>query len=184
MKADAIIREAEEKAHATLAQAKSKAQVEADETLSRARVEADALKRSILSSRIRANRLRLLEEKNRIVQSVLQSVEEKLASMASDEKFEGTLKRFVTEAVDAVGVEQPTVRLGFRELSKKQLDQVCKSLSKGPRIVIEDQPIDGLGGVVASDSDGRIVYNNSFRARLDRFDNQLLTVISSTIFGE
>ncbi len=184
MKAEAIIKEAEQKAQQTLEQARSNAKREADEILAKARLEADALRRSILSSRIRANRLRLLEEKNRIVQSILQSVEERLAKMAAEERFEDTLKRFVSEAVDAVGVEQPTVRLGFRELSKKQLDQLVKSVPKGPKIVFEEQPIDGLGGVIVSDADGKIVYNNSFRARLDRLDTQLLAVIASTIFGE
>jgi len=50
--------------------------------------------------------------------------------------------------------------------------------------VIEEQPIEELGGVLASDSEGKIVYNNSFKARLDRLDTRLLVLISSTIFSE
>src|SRR3972149_6745729 len=87
VRAEDIIREAEEKARQTLEQAKTRALKEADETL----------RRRILSSRIRANRLRILEEKNRIVQQVMQSVENALADITADERFPDTLKRFLTE---------------------------------------------------------------------------------------
>jgi len=184
VRAEDIIREAEEKARQTLEQAKTRALKEADETLSRARLEAEALRRRILSSRIRANRLRILEEKNRIVQQVMQSVENALADITADERFPDTLKRLVTEAVEAVGADEPIVRIGFREISKNQTDAIGKSVSKGTKLVIDEQALDGLGGVVASDPEGKIVYNNSFKARLDRLDSQLLTLISSTIFRE
>ena len=184
VKAEDIIREAEEKARQTLEQAKTQAQKEADEILSRAKLDAEALRRRILSSRIRANRLRILDEKNRIVQQVMQSVENALADITADERFPDTLKRFVTEAVEAVGADEPIVRIGFRGISKNQMDAVGKSVSKGTKLVIDEQALDGLGGVVASDPEGKIVYNNSFKARLDRLDSQLLTLISSTIFRE
>jgi len=184
VQAEDIIRDAEEKARQTLEQAKTRALKEADETLSRARLEAEALRRGILSSKIRANRLRILDEKNRIVQQVIQSVENVLADITADERFSDTLKRFVTEAVEAVGVDEPIVRIGFREISKNQTDAIGKSVSKGTKLVIDEQALDGLGGVVASDPEGKIVYNNSFKARLDRLDSQLLTLISSTIFRE
>ena len=44
--------------------------------------------------------------------------------------------------------------------------------------------IDELGGVIASDPEGKMSFNNSFKARIERLNNQLLTTISSTIFGE
>ena len=184
VKAEDIFKEAEEKARQTLEQAKTQAQKEADEILSRAKLDAEALRRRILSSRIRANRLRILDAKNRIVQQVMQSVEDALADVATDERFPDTLKRFVTEAIEAVGADEPIVRIGFRGISKNQMDAVGKSVSKGTKLVIDEQALDGLGGVVASDPEGKILYNNSFKARLDRLDSQLLTLISSTIFRE
>src|SRR3972149_12136651 len=184
VQAEDIIREAEEKARQTLEQAKTRALKEADETLSRARLEAEALRRRILSSRIRANRLRILDEKNRIVQQVMQSVENALADVATDERFPATLKRFVAEAVEAVGADEPIVRIGFRGISKNQMDAVGKSVSKGTKLVIDEQALDGLGGVVVSDPEGKILYNNSFKARIARLNSQLLTLISSTIFRE
>ena len=187
VKAEDIIKEAEEKARRTVEQARAQAQKDANEIIARAQLEAGALRRSILSSRIRANRLRVLEEKNRIVQSVLHSVKEKLAGIAgiaTSAEFQDALKRFVTEAVEAVGAEQSVVRVGFREASKRHFDEVGKIVPKGTKLVIEEQPIEELGGVVASDSEGKIVFNNSFRARLDRLDTQLLVLISSTIFSE
>jgi len=184
VKAGDAIREAEEKATQIVETARSQAEKEAGSILAKARVEADSLRRSILSSKIRSSRIRLLVEKNRIVQSVLSSVEDKLATISGTEMFQDTLKKMVSEAVDAVESDQMVVRIGFSEVSKKSLDSVDTILPKGAKLVIEEKPIDKLGGVVASDPQGRIVYNNSFRARMDRLDSQLLFLISSTIFGE
>ena len=146
-------------------------------------MDAEALRRSILSTKVRANRLRILEEKNKIIQSVISSVEERLTSLGKSGDFQDSLKMMVTEAATAVGSDQLVVRVGFPGVSKKDLDSIGNSLPKGAKLVVEDNPIDQLGGVIASDPKGRVVFNNSFRARLDRMETQLLSMISSTIFG-
>jgi len=46
------------------------------------------------------------------------------------------------------------------------------------------KPIDDFGGVIATDPEGRVVFNNTFKSRLERLDNQLLTLIASTVFSE
>lgn len=184
LKADETIREAQAKADQTIAEARQRAQREADELLAKAKLEAEAVRRNILSSKVRANRLRILDEKNRIVQEVLGAVEEKLSNIAKSSRFGETAQRFVAEAVKAVDSDQPVVRLGFKGSSKQNLDNVSKVLPKGSKLVFEEDPVDGLGGVVASDAEGRVTFNNSFRSRLERLDSQLLRLIASTIFGE
>jgi len=184
LKADETIREAQAKADQTIAEARQRTQKEADELLAKAKLEAEAVRRNILSSKVRANRLRILDEKNRIVQEVLGAVEEKLSNIAKSSRFGETAQRFVAEAVKAVDSDQPVVRLGFKGSSKQNLDNVSKVLPKGSKLVFEEDPVDGLGGVVASDAEGRVTFNNSFRSRLERLDSQLLRLIASTIFGE
>lgn len=183
-KAEETIKEAEIKAEQILVEMRTRAKREADDIIARANVEAESIRRSILSSKVRANRLRILDEKNRIVQNVISNVEERLAGIAKSPEFAETAKHFISEAVNAVDSEQPIINLGFREASKKSLDTITNSFSKNSKVVFEDQPIEGLGGVVASDSDGRVIFNNSFKSRLERLDSQLLTLISATIFGE
>ena len=184
LKADETIREAQAKADQIIAEARQRAQREADELLAKAKLDAEAVRRNILSSKVRANRLRILDEKNRIVQEVLGAVEEKLSNIAKSSRFGETAQRFVAEAVKAVDSDQPVVRLGFKGSSKQNLDNVSKVLPKGSKLVFEEDPVDGLGGVVASDAEGRVTFNNSFRSRLERLDSQLLRLIASTIFGE
>ena len=184
LKADSILREAEEKASKIVQEARARARRESDELLARAKVDAEALRRSILSTKVRANRLRLLDEKNKIVRSVISSVEEKLTSIGKSGGFQDSLKMMVTEAATAVGSDQALVRIGFPGVSKKDLDSLGSALPKGAKLLVEDSPIDQLGGVIASDPEGRVVFNNSFRARLDRMETQLLLIVSSTIFGE
>jgi len=183
-KAEETIKDAQAKSQQILEEAKQRAQREFEEIIAKANVEAESIRRSILSSKVRVNRLRILEEKNRIVEDIIHSVEDRLSSISKSEQFEETAQRFVTEAVKAVDTDQPVVRIGFRDMSKRNLDAVSKVLPKGGKLVIDEKPIDDLGGVVATDPEGRVVFNNTFKSRLERLDNQLLTLISSTVFGE
>ena len=184
LKAAGIVERAEDKSKQILDEAQAQAQRDANDIILRASLEAESIRRSILSSRIRANRLRILDEKNKIVQSVLKSVEKSLSNIASSDQFESTLKRFVAEAVEAVGTVNALVKIGFRNADKKSFQSLGQSLPKGTKLLAEETAIDDLGGVVASDPGGKMIFNNSFRARLERLDDQLLTIISSTIFGE
>jgi len=183
LKAAGIVEQAEEKSKQILEEAKAQAQRDANDILSRASLEAESIRRSILSSRIRTNRLRILDDKNKIVQSVLKSVEQRLSDIASTDQFEPTLKRLVLEAVEAVGTDNALVKVGFRNAQKKNLQSLGQSLPKGTKLLADDTPIDDLGGVVASDPEGKTIFNNSFKARIERLDNQLLATIASTIFG-
>ena len=182
-KADETVKDAQAKSQQILEDAKQRAQRESEEIIAKANVEAESIRRSILSSKVRVNRLRILDEKNRIVQDIIHGVEDRLSSISKSEQFEETAQRFVTEAVKAVDTDQPVVRIGFRDMSKRNLDGVSKLLPKGGKLVIDEKPIDDLGGVVATDPEGKVVFNNTFKSRLERLDNQLLTLISSTVFG-
>lgn len=183
-KAEEIVREAQSKADQILSEAKTRVQKEVDDLTAKAKVEAEGIRRNILSSKIRANRLKILDEKNRIVEDVVQRIEDRLAGIAKSSQFDRAAEHFVEEAVKAVDSDQPIVRLGFKDASKKDLDTVSKTVPKGSKVLFEDEPIEGLGGVVASDAEGRVIFNNSFKSRLERLDSQLLTLISTTIFGE
>jgi len=183
-KAEETIKDAKAKAQQILEEARQRAQKESEEIITKANLEAESIRRSILSSKVRVNRLRILDEKNRIVQDIIHGVEDRLSSISKSEQFEETAQRFVTEAVKAVDTDQPVVRIGFRDMSKRNLDGISRILPKGGKLVIDEKPIDDLGGVVATDPEGRVVFNNTFKSRLERLDNQLLTLISSTVFGE
>src|SRR3989442_3494909 len=120
LKAAGIVEQGEEKSKQILEESRAQAQREANDILSRASLEAESIRRSILSSRIRANRLRILEEKNKIVQSVLKSVEQRLSDIARTDQFESTLKRLALEAVEAVGTENPGMEVGFGKTGKER----------------------------------------------------------------
>jgi V/A-type H+/Na+-transporting ATPase subunit E len=184
LKAEEIIKEAQAKAQQVLEEARQRAQKESDGIIAKANLEAESIRRSILSSKVRVNRLRVLDEKNQIVQDIIHSVEDQLSSIATSGQFENTAQRFVEEAVKAVDSDQPIVRVGFKDATKKNLDGISRVLPKGGKFVVDDKPIDDFGGVIASDPEGRVVFNNTFKSRLERLDNQLLTLISSTVFGE
>src|SRR5438128_11039067 len=182
-KADETIKDPQAKYQQILEEARQRTQREFEDIIAKANVEAESIRRSILSSKVRVNRLRILEEKNRIVEDIIHSVEDRLSSISKSEQFDETAQRFVTEAVKAIDTDQPVVKIGFRDVSKKNLDGVSKVLTQGGKLVIDEKPIDELGAVVATDPEGKVVFNNTFKSRLERLDNQLLTLISSTVFG-
>jgi len=184
LKAEETIKDTQTKAQHILEEAKQRAQRESEEIIAKANVEAENIRRSILSAKVRVNRLRVLEEKNRIVQEIIRNVEDQLSSIAKSNHFEDTAQRFVTEAVKAVDSDQPIVTIGFKDATKKNLDGISRVLPKGGKLVIDEEPIDVFGGVVATDPEGKVIFNNTFKSRLERLDNQLLTLISSTVFSE
>src|SRR5437867_12249667 len=104
LKAAGIVEQAEEKSKQILDESKAQAQRDANDILSRAGLEAESIRRSILSSRIRTHRLRILDDKNKIVQSVLKSVEQRLSDIASTEQLEPTLIRVVLGAAEVGGI--------------------------------------------------------------------------------
>jgi vacuolar-type H+-ATPase subunit E/Vma4 len=183
-KAEERIKEAQAKGQQILEEARQRARKESEEIIARSNVEGESIRRSILSSKVRVNRLRILDEKNSIVQDIIHGVEDQLSSIAKSNQFEDTAQRFVTEAVKAVDSDQPIVRVGFKDATKRNLDGMSRVIPKGGKLVVDEKPIDDLGGVVATDPEGKVIFNNTFKSRLERLDNRLLTLISSTVFGE
>src|SRR3989475_4379747 len=135
LKAAGIVEQGEEKSKQILEESQAQAQRDANDILSKASLEAESIRRSILSSRIRANRLRILEEKNKIVQSVLKSVEQRLSDIARSDQFESTLKRLVLEAIEAVGADNAIVKVGFRNAERKSLQSLGQMLPKGTKFL-------------------------------------------------
>src|SRR3989449_9069214 len=142
LKAEQTIKDAQAKAQQILEEARRRAEKESDEIIAKAKVEAESVRRSILSSKVRVNRLRILDEKNRIVQDIIHTVEDQLSSIARTDQFENTAHRFVTEAVKTVEAEQPIVRIGFKEANKKNLDGKSRGLPERGKIVIDETSID------------------------------------------
>src|SRR2546425_1346036 len=150
LKAEETIKEAQAKARQILEEARGRAQKESEEIVAKAKVEADSVRRSILSSKVRVNRLRILDEKNRIVQDIIHTVEDRLSSIARTDEFENTAQRFVAEAVKAVESDQPIVRIGFRDATKKDLDGMSRVIPKRGKLVIYEKPIYNFGGGIAT----------------------------------
>src|SRR5437660_5740757 len=115
-KAHETIKDSQAKSQQILEEARQRAQREFEEIIAKANVEAESIRRSILSSKVRVNRLRILDEKNRIVEDIIHSVGDRLSSISKSEQFEETAQRFVTEAVKAVDSDHRVVRIEFSEL--------------------------------------------------------------------
>src|SRR5207245_9920889 len=114
----------------------------------------------------------------------LTEVEERRYASATTGNFQEVVKRLATESIDAIGSDHATLKIGFPKTSRDKFNLPADALPRGVTVVYDEKLAEELGGVVASDSEGKIAYRNTFRARLDRLDRELLTLVSSTIFGE
>src|SRR5207237_7997064 len=81
-KADETIKEAQAKSQQILEDARQRGQKESEEIITKGNVEEESIRRSILSSKVRVNRLRILDEKNRIVEDIIHSVEDQLSRIS------------------------------------------------------------------------------------------------------
>src|SRR5207245_8284582 len=97
-KADETIREAQAKSQQILEEARQRAQREFEDIIAKANVEAESIRRSILSSKVRVNRLRILDEKNRIVEDIIHIVEDRLSSISKSEQLQETSQRLARAA--------------------------------------------------------------------------------------
>src|SRR3989442_2910390 len=130
LKAEETFKEAQAKAQQILEEARRRAQKESGEIIAKAKVEAESVRRSILSSKVRFNRLRILDEKNRIVQDIIHTVEDQLSSIARTDQFENTAQRFVAEAVKAPESDHAIGQIPVSEATNKEFDGKSRVIPK------------------------------------------------------
>ncbi len=105
----------------------------------------------------------------------------------SKERLE-LLKELLIEGAQAVDSVPARVRLNERELDL--LRRECSSelredgeyhLDNGLRFVLDEDPINTAGGPLVTDMSGRVVYDNTFEARLERKREDLRRMVSKAL---
>jgi len=186
-----------ERSHNAAADRLKKAECEAQSY--RERVLADARKRSEIERKKLLSRARLeirreeLQMKEDIIQKVFASSIRRVREMRGSEDYRTLLLGLVTEAV--IGIESSEVDLfvsddDIASITQEFLDDVWNLVSsresQPPQISVrgisELEDFDDLIGAVVESGDGRIVYNNSLRTRIERREHQLRKLVSDILF--
>ena len=126
-------------------------------------------------------RRRIMEKREEAIEDVFAAALERLRGDSSGADRAELLKKLVREAVDALKLERVEVRLNAsdRELALKE--NLFDGL-EGVSVSVAQEPLDSAGGVVVLDESGRIFFDNTFEARLERQREELRAKVAE-IFG-
>jgi len=145
------------------------------ETLLEAQAAHEAGKRQRETQRQRLLSLAEISAKNKSisviedgVNRVLEQAARRVAEMSAGKGLEDDLKTLLLEAVEAVGVKDVVAessQLGLTVLAKIAKEVEAERMVK---ISADSKLIETVGGVRVRSVDGRIIYDNTVEARLER----------------
>ncbi len=150
------IRQAEEQAAKRLASAEAAV-----------REAAAQRKHSVLAEVQQEERRTLMNVREDAVEAVFAAALQDLATINDESARLKLLASLVGEGITALGAEAVRVRLNAAEQALARGAEFPKDID-GVSITIDDETIDTSGGPVVSDMAGRIVFENTFEARLGR----------------
>jgi len=187
--ADRVITSA--KRTAELEERKAQAEVERirKEMLAQAERRADVFRsKEIAGARIEAKRI-LLRAREAAISKVVAVVEHELAGLKEKpDEYRRALFNLAAEAVSAVGEPEVTLRLGKDDeglvdtgFAARVADRIKETEGSEVKIDVKyDSSLVG-GGCVAVSRQGRVVFDNTFRRRLERMRPALRSMIAREV---
>jgi len=177
-----ILSEAQREAEKLKEEAKKRAEAKAEWILRKAKTQAEMERRRIVANarlEVRKKKLALQEE---YIERALEETRNRLANLPEGEYFE-TLVKLTAEAVEELGVDKVVVRSNERTLRllAERLTEFREAV--GNVEVIIGEPIQTIGGVIVESADGRVRVDNTFEARMERFESELRATIARALFG-
>ncbi len=187
------IKSISEKAERTASEITEKAEDKGDEIaekiLKESREKGEAIRRRTLSSvniEVKRTKLKAREE---IVSAINQKVHEGLEKIRSDSRYPDLLADMIVEA--AIGLEGDSfqVHVDRRDLAllKNKVFGIVreKALEKGIDIRhLEEKPLEkrSIGGARVGIPGGRVIFDNTFEARIYRMRDEIRNVIFKEVF--
>ena len=173
-----------------VAKAEERGKAGAEKILKEAEEKGKLTQRRLLSSvnlEVKRAKLRSREE---VVSNVNEKVGEALGALRDGSSYADTLARLACEGVRALGGEQFIIFADRRDtaLVEKDVVQNVKKTMAGEGFTIgeiEVQPLEhkSLGGVKVGAPGGRVVYDNTFEARIYRLRDEIRNVIFKEVFA-
>ena len=145
--------------------------------------QADALRRQIIGTAEMSARNKSLEIVEDNLNSAFAQASKRLESSATGASYEKVLKGLVSEAVEQVEGSEFTIQGNMKDQMalKKIADQLSKD--KKIKIAVDSEAIKTIGGVKVRSSDGYVMFDNTFEARLERLKPTLRKQIAQ-LFSE
>jgi V/A-type H+-transporting ATPase subunit E len=175
--AQAITKEAEEKAREEIERAKKQREAKFEQERARVLAEAEQEAARILAqASIKARQL-ISSAKAEAVAKITDGARKELSATSTNES---NLMSLVREAVGGLGTDKARIYVSPKDASSaKESLQSDKELSAK---ILEVREIDCLGGVIAEDAEGKLRIDNTYETRLEMALPKLLPKISEELF--
>jgi len=183
--AERALKNAERSVASERRKAETQAEKARQEILERVRRKVETLKsKEIATAQIESKRL-LLKAREQAISGVLEVIEQGLAKLREDpSRYGKALRELAVEAVTAVDLPQVVLRIATEDAAIAgggfvgEVAVDVKTMS-GKDIEIKIETDAGLssGGCIAASGDGRIIFDNTFRRRLERMRPELRSLI-------
>lgn len=139
-----------------------------------------------LSTNINNSRLHVLKRKEEVVQETLKKVSDLVEKTMSDDKRAVKIyEKLIKEVCEAI--EEPVINIQCREKDVKHVKMAINN-TKCDNVKInldtERLPEETIGGVIATNEDGKIKVDNTFEKRILLAKDSLIPHIQKVLFKE
>ena len=133
------------------------------------------------------SKYQLLEAKEVLIEDVLSSVRKHLEDLVKKKTYGKTLERLIVDG--AASLEESDLEIVTPKGHASNIDlktveaAVAKATSKKTKLGIAKDDVRATGGVIIRNKDSTRWVDNTFEARLERFESEIRDTISSILFG-
>jgi len=193
--AEKIIKDAEVRAKQILESARAEAYREAAERVnsikSDAEVRAAMIRHTAATKAKIMHRLKMLEEKNRMIEDVFKVAWEELAKFTRTDRYLEVLKNLILEAALSIGGGRLRIVIPQHHgavIEKINLQDLAKIVEErtGNKTDFEVtiEPLNVSGGVIVETLDGRIMFDNTFEGRMKRMRKDIVREVGLILFSK
>lgn len=145
---------------------------------------AKALGERAFRQQVQASELKLQSHLDRVRWNLVTDVERRLreriqAFTADEASYDATLEGYLAQAAGTIESDELVAELNRKDRDRLQSrwEAIAAQAAPGKTIRLADEPVECLGGVRVSSSDGRIRVDNTFEGRLERLRPRIQQVI-------
>ncbi|WP_297501010.1 V-type ATP synthase subunit E [Thermococcus sp.] len=182
-----ILNEARGEAEKLKEEAKKRGEARAEWILRKAKTQAEIEKQRIIANarlEVRKKKLAVQEE---YIRKAIEGLKERLASL-DDEEYFPILVELTAKAMEELGVtsavlhsNERTLKLVVERLTQFR-EELTKRLGKEVEITV-GKPVPTIGGIIVESTDETVRVDNTFEARIERFESELRATIAKALFG-
>lgn len=189
VKADHIIKQAEDRASEIIEQGKINAQNEEKGILENAHKEAGIRQQQIISDAKLNSKRRVLEAREDLMEETFQKAIEELKQIASGESgnYINSLVKLTEEASIEIGGGTLTIFVKDDDIKKiepslSNLEKVISEATGNETTLSIGGTTDTIGGVIVKTADGNIEVDNTIEAKMERFRGMLRLEVAKVLF--